>query len=121
MLFILLWSTCYGISANAVNALVSFLHYLLKFLGKYAPFLVVLAGIFPKSLYKLRKNVGLHNDDFIKYVVCPSCHSLYLYENCFEELSNGPMTCTYYAFPQHSHVSRRKPCGHRLLKDVMVQ
>ena len=124
MLFILLWSTCYGVSANAVNALVSFLHYFLKFLAKFAPVLVALSSIFPKSLHMLHKHVGLNKDDFTKYVVCKSCHSIYLYEDCFEKLSNGqsvPITCTYYAFPQHPNMSQRKACGHRLLKEIVLK
>ena len=72
----------------------------------------------------LHKHVGLNKNDFTKYVVCKSCHSIYLYEDCFEKLSNGqsvPITYTYYAFPQHPIMSHRMACGHRLLKEIVLK
>ena len=123
LLFLLLWSTCYGISANAVSALVSFLHYLLAYLAKYASVLAALASVFPASLYKVRKCFGLHQDNFVKFVVCPSCHAVYLYEDCYDQDSCGrkfPRSCGFTAYPQHPVESFRKECGHRLLKEVIL-
>ena len=123
LLFLLLWSTCYGISANAVSAVVSFLHYLLAYLAKYAPVLAALASVFPASLYKVHKCFGLHQDNFVKFVACPSYHAVYLYEDCYDQDSCGrkfPRSRGFIAYPQHPVKSFRKECGHRLLKEVIL-
>ena len=74
-------------------------------------------SIFPRSVYKLKNFLHIHENTFLKYVVCPSCHSLYRFEDCFELCGHQrtPKLCSFIAFPQHPHRSRRLPCGERLL------
>ena len=38
---------------------------------------------FSGSLYLFRRQVGLVGDKFTKYVVCPTCCSLYRFEECY--------------------------------------
>ena len=58
-------------------------------------------------LFKL----SLKRDDFETSVVCPSCHSIYDYSKCFE-IKFGQKECkkcSHVFFPNHSHISHRKP------------
>ena len=106
-----------------MQSLIVFLHYLLTYLSQYAPFITALAALFPTSLYMAQKCFKLEKDNFTKYVVCPPCHSIYLYENCLRKGSNGndvPKACSYVAFPQHSIRSKRQQCGHDLLRKVVL-
>ena len=60
---------------------------LLKFLSRFSwlvgtfnedSFISALAKHLPNTLYKLKKHLGLLNsDDFVKYVVCSMCKTLY--------------------------------------------
>ena len=77
----------------------------------------------PKSYNGILKFAGLGSNDTISYVVCPSCNSIYDYDQCFE-LRCGrkvPLKCKYVAFPNHSHRDERQPCGASLLKEVKLQ
>ena len=124
LLYLLIWASKYSVSASAMHSLISFLHYVFTYLGEYAPFIRALAALFPTSLYIAQKYFKLEKDNFTKYVVCPACHSNYLYENCFYKTSNGkdvPKTCSYVAFPQHPVKSKRQQCGHNLLRKVVLQ
>jgi len=38
----------------------------------------------PRSLFTLQKYLKTEQDNIVKYVVCPSCYSLYKLEDCFE-------------------------------------
>lgn len=90
LLFLLLWASHHGVSANALNHLIQYLHHFLASLGPYIPFAIanILSG-FPTTLYRVRKRFGLHQDKFTKFTVCPSCHSLYKFENCYTTSSTG--------------------------------
>ena len=105
LLFLLLWSSFYGISATAMNHLLRFLHYLFSKVAPYSHFIAALVTVFPTSLYMLRKKFELSGDKFKKYVVCPRCHSLYELEKCFESASGAFLStykfCSFVAFPYH--------------------
>ena len=88
LLYVVIWGATYNVSANALQSLISFLYYVFDHLGLYAPFVAALAALFPTSLHLAQKYFKLEKDIFIKYVVFPSCHSLYLYEACFYKASN---------------------------------
>ena len=56
--------------------------------------------------------------EFIPYVVCPSCFSLYKRSECFERDESGgivPKRCSFVKFN-----SRRLPCNAHLFKKVHV-
>ena len=40
-----------------------------------------IANCFPHSIYRFRKLLDFDRDDFMKYVVCPNCTSLYRYDD----------------------------------------
>lgn len=126
MLFILLWGCRYGVSANGLDHLIKYLHQFLVSLGLHTPF--VLANViayFPTTLYMVKKQLGLNQDRFTKFVICPACHSLYTFKQCY---IINPVTkahelkpCSYAEFPNHPQQSRRKPCGHALLREVILK
>lgn len=52
LLFILLWGCHYGISANALDHLIRYLHHFLASLGPYTPFAIAnVLAYFPTTLY----------------------------------------------------------------------
>lgn len=118
LLFILLWSTFYSVSASAINHLLKFISYLLKWLSP----MTTLSMSFPSSLYKVKKALGLQQDDFIKYVVCPQCHSLYAFNSCYEITGSRTVLkcCSKVQFPLHPHRSRRTQCNHSLVRKVIL-
>lgn len=122
LVFILLWASHYGVSSNAVGHLIQYIHH---FFASLSPFVIAnILAYFPSSLYMLRKHFGLQKDRFIKFTICPACNSLYKYENSytFDQASKvcRSKTCSHVEFPKHPHPSRRKPCGHLLLKEVVL-
>ena len=66
------------------------------------------------------QKIGVKNNDFISYVVCPACNTVYEYENCVVKVPGKKVSkdCCHVAYPNHPHVSRRKTCGAKLLKTV---
>ena len=121
VLFLLLWASFYNISASALQHLIKFLRYLISTITYEK------AGFgkeFPTSLYMLKRSFGLSIDRFHKYVVCPKCNSLYEFKECISKSITGvisPKVCNHITFRNHPHISRRRPCGHRLLKEVITK
>ena len=124
MLFLLLWGYHYGVSGNAMNHLIKYLHYVISCLQPYAPFVIAnLVASFPTSLPMLQKQLNLHKDHFTKFVVCPTCHKLYNFDDCIFKHSNGQWIarkCSHVQFPRHPQLSQRKECGESLLKEVVL-
>ena len=117
LLLILVWSSLHGVTYRALDHLLKLIHFTFRKLAVLYPAFVNILYFFPQSIYKLRKAFSLHSDNFHKYVVCPSCDSVYVFENCYNS-HNGtlePTTCSYIRYPNHPHPSKRKPCGHKLL------
>jgi len=123
-LFLLLWASFYSISASALQHLIKFLRYFLSVIMSRNPEVAEFSAEFPTSLYMLKKKFGILDDKFIKYVICPKCNSLYEYKECISKSISGiesPKTCSFIAFRNHPHASRRQPCGHRLVKEVITK
>jgi len=79
VLFILLWQANCKISNNGLEWLLRFLFQFLHLVGItcHCDYLVEFCTMFPTSLYVLRQLVEFDRDDFVKFVVCPKCSSLY--------------------------------------------
>ena len=71
LLFLCLWSSFCVISDNAVEILVEFLRAIFDSLATVIPAIGSFAALFPKSLHLLKKQLGIDQYRFIKYVVCP--------------------------------------------------
>ena len=81
-----------------------------------------LAKKFPQTLYKAKKYLGGIKEKFIRYVVCPSCHSIYKFEDCIIQTPGTRRkesgVCTYIRYPNHVQHRMRAQCGVKLLKSV---
>lgn len=75
----------------------------------------------PKSYDSLTNLMELESKQGITlFVICPTCDSVYDFESCFEMKNNKKVSkhCKNVAFPNHPHISKRKPCNALLLKGV---
>ena len=66
--------------------------------------LVNATDLMPLGLQTVHKLLGISGNDFVAYVVCPSCHSVYQFQVCFISWPFGnseAKTCCHIAFPKH--------------------
>ena len=117
----------YNLSNAAVSSLLRFLKFFIRELGiafQCQP-LVLASNHIPVRLGTVHSLFGIKEREFIKYVVCPKCHSVYNYEDCVNKsTSHGRSTsklCKHIAYPNHPHQSRRTPCDTLLLKTVKTK
>ena len=82
--------------------------------------MVIFSEQIPLTIHCAYKKIGVKNNDFISYVVCPACNTVYEYENCVVKVAGKKVSkdCCHVAYPNHPQVSRRKTCGAKLLKTV---
>lgn len=78
-----LWSPFCIISDNALESLPEFLRAVLDSLATVVPTIGSFAALFSKSLHLLQKQLGIDKDEFVKYVVCPKCDTLYNFDDCY--------------------------------------
>lgn len=120
---IAIWSYRYNITQTALNALLKILSLFFSILSTLSSSMSSIFSIFPSSVYRLNNFLHIKENDFIKYIVCPKCHSLYTLKQCLEV--NGQhrtaKSCSFIAFPEHPHHSRRLPCGERLLSEITLK
>ena len=107
----------HAISAVALNALLKFLCAVFKLLSPFSEVMATMAREFPSSLYGVHKRIGIMNDDFLKYVVCPddSCCALYAYNECIESRGSHQTTKTC------CKPKGRGICGQKLLRQVTLR
>ena len=124
--FLMFWQALYRISNAAINVLLSFLA---AFLRVFAVMLVSdqlqqLASKLPQSTKAARKLLwNTSKADVIEFVVCPSCHSVYSYGDCYTTRAGQKESklCSHVAYPNHPHQHKRKKCGAVLLKRVKTR
>ena len=88
-------------------------------IGRFSPFMSVLASQFPKSLHTGYRYLG-SKPSFKKSVVCPRCMTICSYEKAQLKIGRNTVTnyCSYVAYPNHTQRPRRQPCKTPLLKTV---
>ena len=119
--FLMLWQSLYRVSNTALNVLLKALAVFVRVIGTSFSGNKVesLSSNMPrdtKAAHKLLFHTG--EDDFINYVVCPKCHSIYEYKDCIV-LQHGrreSIECHHVSYPNHPQLSRRSKCGATLLK-----
>ena len=76
MIFLLLWQCMFHVSDAGIAVLVLFMHHLFRLLSSLtsSQYLSSLSKACPITLYSVRKLLGLLDDQFTEYVVCPTCH-----------------------------------------------
>lgn len=117
MVFVVLWGFVFQISNTALNALVHFLHHFLRIIASCSlnhTEVQMISQQCPKSLPTVQRLLGLNSDDFVQYVVCPKCDSVYELEAYIGRGPNGEAVskqCIHVEFPNHTVHTRRKECG----------
>ena len=104
-----------------MSTLLLFLKTLITYLANIInhPTLVELQQIFPVTMAKARKLIGLSaNDGVIVFTVCPKCNTLYKSSDCFLQEGNKEESkrCSYVQFPNYPQPSRRVSCNTMLMK-----
>ena len=112
----------FRVSNTAITHLIRFLKYFVRSLGRVFDNaqLETFSSNMPIIYNSMLLQAGVSSGDFIEYVVCPSCHSVYNFEDCIVYVGREkrPRSCSHITYPNHPHVSRRQPCGASLLKIV---
>lgn len=124
LLFLFLWQSLFRISDGAISLMLSFImkFFLLAGTCLQLDALNKLGHAFPATLYRARKFLGRIQEQFKRYVSCPSCHKLYAFDNCW--IVAGPhnklvsLECSFKQYPNHLQSRMRAPCGQKLLKTV---
>ena len=116
MFFLLLWQSLYRVSNAALNVLLKFLSTFVRVFGTVfaSDRLQQFSSEIPPSTVAAHKLLWNTNEsNFIEYVVCPSCHSNYEYNDCFiiQRGQKESKVCSHVAYPNHSRHSKRKSCG----------
>lgn len=108
---------------TAIALLLKFMAAFFKLLANLisSDILTALVAHLHGSIYLLKKYLGSKKQPFVSYTVCPSCFSLYDYEDCFTENEIGdkvPQRCTFVPFPNHPQKNRRLPCNAPLMTKI---
>ena len=121
---ILGFQAAYVFPYNATQWLFTFHHILFTTLRTICstPFILAVCMLLPGSLYLAWRLLKVDEDEFIRYVVCPKCDSIYRFEECIkfgtQLLSKR---CSYVAFKNHPQRRYRAPCNTLLLKSVILK
>lgn len=108
-LFLLRLQGKYYISDSAIECLLKFCS-LFVIIGQFSEVGKNIAEHMPKSVYSLRKFIGI-NDQFEKLIVCTNCNSVYNIKDCIER-QDVSKRCEYTEF------SHSRKCQFLLLKTV---
>ena len=114
------WSYKYSIAQNAFNSLLKLIGLFFSALYCLFPSLSPVLSLFPVSTYAFKMALSINENNFIQYVVCPSCYMLYDFKECFDHRQK-PKTCSYVQFPEHRMQAFRLPCNSRLLSEITLK
>ena len=121
--FLLLWQSLFRISNAALSVILKFLAAFFRSLGgAYAGFgISQICENMPVNVEAVQKYLSLQEKhDFITYVVCSTCSSIYDFDDCvvIRNSIKESKRCRHVSYPNHPQPSRRKECGTLLLKKV---
>lgn len=121
--FICFWQGACCLPDAAVEWLLRFLKVIFQLIGAHSTYVHALAAALPSSLYLLWKLMEFDQDNFVKYVTCPACNTLYTIKESVITTAGQTksLKCTFVRFPNHPQKWRRKPCGEMLMKKVTLQ
>ena len=120
--FFFLWQSAFNISGRALAALLSFVGKFILVLARLSalPIVALLSSLFPSSLHRAKKLVGISKDSFSTYVVCGNCYSIYRLSECMKDDKIYPRRCDNLAFPDHRLHHKRIPCNAPLFRKVIL-
>ena len=121
-----MFQTIFKLSDTAISVLLLFFSMFFKTVTHHFKLLI------PESfLSKLPQNIraaralasnGLDcRNNFVQYVCCPNCHTLYSKDQAILKPTTGNMQskkCDFIKFPNHPQRQHRIPCGTELMKNV---
>lgn len=116
-----MFQTLFRLSDNALDVLLRFLAMFFKSLQRKVPSIPTsFIGALPSSIYSARKLAGNERDHFHKFVCCPSCHALYMPDDCVIKVAGSVegKKCSFVQFAMHPQLQHRKPCDTALMKKV---
>lgn len=123
---LLTWQTTFKISDNAITSLLLCIKHFMWIIGNVlcADSVTAFANNIPKTLFSLRKWTGILRDNFLQYVVCPKCMSIYPLAETYETRRDGTKvckTCDHKPFYNHPHQRSAlgKKCGSALLRKAV--
>ena len=120
--FLLFSHLVYRLSELAIGTLLGFIRALINFLALTTGhgLLLQIAEVLPKSMYTIR--IVSKKDDYVEYVVCSKCSSLYCVSECIigNHGQQQSKRCTYVEFPDHPPLYRCNPCNEILMKRVKI-
>lgn len=95
LLFLFYWQSLFWVSDSAIGLMLSFIAKFLTIIANSFNLqpLVHIASSMPRTLYKSRKWLGKLKEKFIIFVVCPTCHTVYSYEESVEV--QGGLVCVH--------------------------
>ena len=117
LVFVLIWQFRFTIPDVAVLVVLLFIFRLFKLmninLGEGLS-----AGKLPKTLQSVYKLLGIDNNNFTEYIVCPKCNAVLDYDKGYEMESGKktPRRCPRVHYPNHPHLSGQEPCGAYLMR-----
>ncbi|XP_073670897.1 uncharacterized protein [Paramisgurnus dabryanus] len=122
-MMLLSWQSTFKISDNAITSLLLCIKHFMWIIGNVlcANTLTAFSSNIPKTLCSLRKWTGILRDDFLQYVVCPKCMTVYMLTETYELRRDGTKVCRtcghipFYNHPQQRSALRKK-CGSALLR-----
>ncbi|XP_030255528.1 uncharacterized protein LOC115570879 [Sparus aurata] len=79
-MMLLTWQSTFKISDNTITSLLLCIKQFMWIIGNVlcANSLTAFASNIPKTLFSLRKWTGILHDNFLQYVVCPKCLTVYI-------------------------------------------
>ena len=109
------FQTRFFLTNRALNWLLRFLSVLLGFLGRYSPRIAELAIKLPKGIHQYEASLSkiIQGGTFERRAVCPSCSSLYDFDECIRKVGSQTYVnhCLFKPF--------KKACKTPLMKEIV--
>lgn len=121
-----MWQFVFKVSNAAITAFLYISKQLLLCFGQIFNCIIPKKGsdVLPLTIKSVRRLISLQQNDLENFAVCPSCNSVYEFNECVQRSLMGSQreskACRHVYYPNHSHVSQRTPCGTLLLKPRQI-
>lgn len=115
---IMYMQVAHGLSESAIRTVLLVLATIFEELGKISVSIADISKAFPSSIHRFRKILGFDRDNFQKFVMCPSCGTLYSYDviKGQSRITHCTQSWVTVAIPRE----RRKTCRAKLIKEVWM-
>lgn len=114
--FFVLIQKIHYIPKAAMSAVVHFLFIFFNVLSRLCPQISDVFALFPSTVYRMDKLLGMNTETFTRYVTCEKCYSVYTYTDCIEVRGTlqTPKLCS------HKNSRQGRVCNGQLLKGVQL-